>query len=182
MAKADDANLGLTPDLAACLEEWGIKSLTDIQKKAVAAGVPTGTSAVICAPTSSGKTLVGELALANAMTCDLNALYLVSHKALAEQKYADFSDRFSSARWQGTVTVGISTGDHEEGDVSCRLLVSTYEKALGLVLAGRLKVPKTLVIADELQLLGEDGRGAEVETLGSLLRQRQVHCVVRPAA
>ncbi|QNN23331.1 DEAD/DEAH box helicase [Planctomycetales bacterium ZRK34] len=175
MPETDDLNSGLTPDLVACLEEWGIKSLTDIQKRAVARGVPTGTSAVICAPTSSGKTLVGELALANAMTSDLNALYLVSHKALAEQKYADFSDRFSSPRWQGTATVGISTGDHEEGDVNCRLLVSTYEKALGLVLAGRLKVPKTLVIADELQLMGEDGRGAEVETLCSLLRQRQPH-------
>lgn len=175
MPETDDVNSDLSPDLAACLREWSIKFLTDIQKKAVAAGVQTGTSAVICAPTSSGKTLVGELALANAMASDLNALYLVSHKALAEQKYADFAERFSSPRWQGTVTVGISTGDHEEGDVNCRLLVSTYEKALGLVLAGRLKVSKTLVIADELQLLGEDGRGAEVETLCSLLRQRQPH-------
>lgn len=173
MQESDSVSMELTPNLVDCLKEWGINSLTDIQKKAVEAGIPSGASAVVSAPTSSGKTLVGELALANAMASDLNALYLVSHKALAEQKYADFEDRFSSPRWQGAVTVGISTGDHEEGDVNCRLLVSTYEKALGLILAGRLKVSKTLIVADEFQLLGEDGRGAEVETLCSLLRQRQ---------
>jgi helicase len=124
-------------------------------------------------PTSSGKTLIGELALANALVNGLDALYLVSHKALAEQKFADFSARFATARWASTVTVGISTGEHEEGDVNCRLLVSTYEKALGLILAGRLRVSKTVVIADELQILGEEGRGPSVETLCALLRQRQ---------
>lgn len=166
-------NPKLPPELIACLQEWGIQSLTDVQKLAIEADVPVGASAIVCAPTSSGKTLVGELALANALGNGLDALYLVSHKALAEQKFTDFSDRFSTPRWGSRVTVGISTGDHEEGDVNCRVLISTYEKALGLVLAGRLKVSKTIIIADELQILGEDGRGAAVETLCALLRQRQ---------
>jgi helicase len=166
-------NPKLTQTLVECLQEWGIQSLTDIQARAVEAEVPLGSSAIVCAPTSSGKTLVGELAVANALTNGLDALYLVSHKALAEQKFAEFAARFSTPRWASTVSVGISTGDHEEGDVNCRLLVSTYEKGLGLVLAGRLKVTKTVVIADELQIVGEPGRGASVETLCSLLRQRQ---------
>ena len=72
--------------LTLCLEEWGIKSLTDIQELAIAAGVPLGSSAIVCAPTSSGKTLIGELALANVLSDGFDALYLVSHKALAEQK------------------------------------------------------------------------------------------------
>ena len=165
----------LTELLTLCLEEWGIKSLTDIQELAVAAGIPLGSSAIVCAPTSSGKTLIGELALANALSDKLDALYLVSHKALAEQKFSDFADRFSKPRWKSAVTVGISTGDREEGDVRCRVLISTYEKALGLILAGRIKVGKTVIIADELQLLGEEGRGASVETLCALLRQRQPH-------
>jgi helicase len=114
-----------------------------------------------------------RLALVNALSHGLDALYLVSHKALAEQKYSDFAACFSTPRWKSTVTVGISTGDHEEGEANCRLLVSTYEKALGLILAGRLKVSKTVIIADELQILGEEGRGASVETLCALLRQRK---------
>ena len=165
----------LTELLTSCLEEWGIKSLTDIQERAIAGGVPLGSSAIVCAPTSSGKTLIGELALANALSDDFDALYLVSHKALAEQKFSDFADRFSKPLWNSAVTVGISTGEREEGDVSCRVLVSTYEKALGLVLAGRIKVEKSVIIADELQLLGETGRGASVETLCALFRQRQPH-------
>ena len=165
----------LTELLTLCLEEWGIESLTDIQELAIAAGVPLGSSAIVCAPTSSGKTLIGELALANALSDKFDTLYLVSHKALAEQKFSDFADRFSKPRWKSAVTVGISTGDREEGDVSCRVLISTYEKALGLILAGRIKVGKSVIIADELQLLGEEGRGASVETLCALLRQRQPH-------
>jgi len=175
MANDYAINPKLTPTLIACLEEWKIESLTEIQKLAIAAEVPLGSSAIVCAPTSSGKTLIGELALANALDNGLDALYLVSHKALAEQKFSDFGARFSTPRWASTVTVGISTGDHEEGDVNCRLLVSTYEKALGLILAGRLKVTKTVIIADELQILGEPGRGASVETLCALLRKRQPH-------
>ena len=165
----------LTELLTSCLKEWGIKSLTDIQERAIAGGVPLGSSAIVCAPTSSGKTLIGELALANALSDNFDALYLVSHKALAEQKFSDFADRFSKPLWKSAVTVGISTGDREEGDVSCRVLVSTYEKALGLVLAGRIKVEKSVIIADELQILGEKGRGASVETLCALFRQRQPH-------
>jgi helicase len=118
------------------LEEWGIESLTHIQELAIEADVARGQSAIVCAPTSSGKTLVGELALVNAFSNEFDALYLVSHKALAEQKYRDFINRFP------TVTVGISTGDHEEGDVNSRLLVSTYEKALGLILSGNLRLPR----------------------------------------
>src|SRR5437868_2350908 len=128
-------NPKLSKPLIECLQEWGLESLTDIQERAIDADVHLGASAIVCAPTSSGKTLVGELALANSLINGLDALYLVSHKALAEQKYFDFSKRFSTSRWESTVTVGISTGDHEEGDVNCRLLISTYEKALGLILS-----------------------------------------------
>ncbi|HEX7333209.1 MAG TPA: DEAD/DEAH box helicase [Pyrinomonadaceae bacterium] len=160
--------------LVSCLRDWGIESLTDVQAQAIDADVALGASAIVCAPTSSGKTLIGELALASALASGLDALYLVSHKALADQKFADFIKKFSGGQWTN-VTIGISTGDREEGDVNARLLISTYEKALGLLLAGRLKISKTVVIADELQILGEDTRGPSVEVLCALLRQRQPH-------
>src|SRR6266851_6323247 len=106
-------NSKLTKTLISCLQAWGIQSLTDIQTRAVEAEVPLGSSAIVCAPTSSGKTLIGELALANALSNGLDALYLVSHKALAEQKFSDFAHRFSGPIWTSIVTVGISTGDHD---------------------------------------------------------------------
>lgn len=174
MTNIDD-NLHLTALGRECLEEWGYTSLTDIQTKAIDAGVPTGESAIVCAPTSSGKTLVGELALAHSLIDGHDALYLVSHKALAEQKYVDFCERFATPRWGSSISVGLSTGDREEGDVSSRILMSTYEKALGLLLAGRLNTANTVLIADELQLIGDPHRGASVETLCALLRQAQIH-------
>ena len=84
--------------LASCLEEWGINSLTAIQERAIEAGLQSGSSAIVCAPTSSGKTLIGELALVNALSEGFNALYLVSHRALADQKFSDFVNRFSSSQ------------------------------------------------------------------------------------
>jgi helicase len=175
MAADYEDNALLNQTLKGCLEEWGIKTLTDIQQRAIAERVTEGASAIVCAPTSSGKTLIGQLVLANALGNGHYALYLVSHKALAEQKFADFTQRFSTPRWKPSISVGISTGDRDEGDVNCQLLIATYEKALGLILAGRVKVGKLVIIADELQILGEEGRGASVETLCSLLRQREPH-------
>jgi hypothetical protein len=78
MASDYENNPKLTPILVSCLQEWGIESLTYIQRLAVDAEVPLGSSAIVCAPTSSGKTLIGELALANALSSGFDALYLVS--------------------------------------------------------------------------------------------------------
>lgn len=161
--------------LVKCLDEWGITSLTDIQEKAIQHDVHNGVSAIVSAPTSSGKTLVGEMALVVGLNKGFNALYLVSHKALAEQKFSDFLGRFSGPNWSPPISIGISTGDHDEGDVNCQLLISTYEKALGLLLADRINVPNTIVIADELQILGEENRGPSIETLCALLRQQRPH-------
>lgn len=165
----------MTPSMmASCLTHWKIETLTEVQRLAVDADVPTGVSAIVCAPTSSGKTLIGELAIAHALSGGYDAIYLVSHKALAEQKFTDFQNRFTSIL-SPAVSVGISTGDHDEGEVNCRLLVSTYEKALALLLSGRLRVRNSVIVADELQLLGEEGRGGQVETLCALLKQRSPH-------
>lgn len=95
-------NPKLSKTLISCLQEWDIQRLTDIQLRAIDAEVPLGSSAIICAPTSTGKTLVGELALVNALSNGLDALYLVSHKALAEQKFSDFANRFSTQAWGTT--------------------------------------------------------------------------------
>lgn len=161
------------PELLTCLKDWEVTQFTEVQKLAIDCDVHKGKSAIVCAPTSSGKTLVGELALAAALKDNADALYLVSHKALAEQKYTDFSLRFSQDRFKSHVSVALSTGDRDEGDIRSRLMISTYEKALGLLLSGRLRVSQTVIVADELQLLGDKHRGASVETLCTLLRQRQ---------
>lgn len=156
------------------LQNWGIDWLTDVQQRALAAGAADGRSLVVSAPTSSGKTLVGEIAVLCALRAGVRAIYLVSHKALADQKYLDFVARFGEGAVEPIGSVGLNTGDRTEGDVDAQLMVATYEKALGLFLSGQLRPNSALVVADELQILGEHGRGPDIEALCSALRQRGI--------
>lgn len=157
------------------LLSWGIDSLTKIQVMALDAGVADGRSMIVSAPTSAGKTLVGEIAVLTALNQGVRAIYLVSHKALADQKYKDFTNRFGENAAIPIATVGLNTGDRTEGDVDARLMVATYEKALALFISGQIKVSDTLIVADELQILGDPSRGADIEALCAVFRQRELH-------
>ncbi len=158
--------------LAERLISWGIQELTEIQARSLEAGIADGRSMVVSAPTSTGKTLVGEIAVLSALRSGIKAIYLVSHKALADQKYRDFEGRFGDSAPDPIASVGLSTGDRTEGDIDARLTVATYEKALGLILTGQLNPSDALVVADELQILGERGRGPDIEALCAVFRQR----------
>ncbi|MEQ1754685.1 MAG: DEAD/DEAH box helicase [Micropepsaceae bacterium] len=164
----------LDPITRAALKSWGLESLTQIQLLALRAGIAKCASQVVCAPTSSGKTLVGEIAILSAISRGWNCLYLVSHKALADQKYSDFQSRFGEHADDPVASVGLSTGDRDEGEVTPRLLVATYEKALALLMSGQITAAGLAVIADELQIINETSRGPNIETLCTILKQRGV--------
>lgn len=169
---------GLDADLITNLQSWGLERFTHVQKAALEAGVAEAKSMVVCAPTSGGKTLVAEIAVLKALQKNKRCIYLVSHKALADQKYIDFERRFGFDSTNPIATVGLSTGDRDEGDASPQLLVATYEKALALLLSGQMEPSAALVVADELQIIGEPGRGPNIETLCAILRQRKLYQLV----
>lgn len=152
------------------LRNWGIEHLTDVQCRALQAGIASGESMVVCAPTSSGKTLVGEIAVHQALRDSQRCLYFVSHKALADQKYRDFVDKFGGDTSRPMGTVALSTGDREEGDIRSDILVATYEKGLALVLAGQIDPGDSIVVADELQIIGDPNRGPNIELFCGFLR------------
>ena len=60
---------------------------------------------VVCAPTGSGKTLIGEYAIHRALEQQKRVLYTTPLKALSNQKLRDFRDTFGADR------VGLLTGD-----------------------------------------------------------------------
>jgi superfamily II RNA helicase len=64
-----------------------------------------GKSVVVCAPTGSGKTLIGEYAIHRALAQGKRVFYTTPLKALSNQKLRDFRDRF------GHTQVGLLTGD-----------------------------------------------------------------------
>lgn len=174
MLLSDTSVPGLTDEIRRCLKEWGIAEFTEIQALALQAGVAEGQSQIVCSPTSSGKTLVGEIAILAALRRGCRCLYLVSHKALADQKYFDFSGRLGETAFTPLATVGLSTGDRDEGDISPQLLVATYEKALSLLLSGQFEATASVIVADEFQILGDDSRGPNIETLCAIFRQQRV--------
>jgi helicase len=174
MSKQRLLHKGLDDWLSQKLTSWGITSLTDVQEKAVSAGAAAGKSLIVSAPTSSGKTLVAEIAMLTALRQGLKVTYLVSHRALADQKFLDFSERIGERAKEPLARVALSTGDRTEGNVDAEVRVATYEKAIGLLLTGQIRPGNSLVIADELQILCDPSRGPDIETLCAILKQRHV--------
>ena len=60
---------------------------------------------IVSTPTGSGKTLVGELAIYFALMMGLRVAYTTPLKALSNQKFNDFKEKYGGDR------VGLLTGD-----------------------------------------------------------------------
>ena len=154
----------------ALIDVWQekVEALTEIQVRAVEAGALDGsTNLLVVAPTTSGKTFVGEVAAtASAYSRRRHSIFLVPFRALAEEHYELFR-----ARYGELLSVVISTSDYAENDADVRagnfnLAVMTYEKLMGfLVQAPDLLARCTTLVVDEVQTLGEGERGARLEML-----------------
>jgi helicase len=80
MKTSDVQGPGVDVWLLQRLLSWGIETLTDVQQRALAAGAAAGRSLVVSAPTSSGKTLVGEIAVLCALIRSTSISLLASGK------------------------------------------------------------------------------------------------------
>ena len=128
-------------------------------------GLLDGESLIISAPTSSGKTFCGEMAAVSSIFKRKKAISLVPLKAIAEEKLADFQDKYSDLG----IKIAISTRDRreydsdlEKGDFDLGILI--YEKFNQLLLKN-LDLLKNidLLIIDELQMIGDSSRGQVLE-------------------
>ena len=81
--------------------------LDEFQKKAIAA-LSANKSVVICAPTGSGKTLIGEYAIHRALSHGKRVFYTTPLKALSNQKFRDFQEQFGAGDPR---RIGLLTGD-----------------------------------------------------------------------
>ncbi len=151
------------------LQSVGI-SPRGVQVEAMDAGVFEGNSVLVCSPTGSGKTLVGEMALLTAVTSGKKGLYLVPLRALASQVSQILKQRYESRN----IRIGISTGDFQSdgsilGDYD--IIVTTYERTDSLLRHKTewLNEIGTVVI-DEIQNLSDERRGARLESVIIRLR------------
>ena len=172
------AGYGIQQDVLDAWKDQFPNGLNELQKSAINDhNVLGGTSLLVVAPTSAGKTFVGELAAIKAISEGRKAVFLLPYKALVNEKFEDFSalyaDRLGlrvarcSGDWQDQVGE-ILRGKYE-------IAFFTYEKFLGLTAAAPYILNQLgLVVLDEAQFVTDPGRGMVVELLlTSLVSARQ---------
>ena len=131
-----------------------------------------GKNLIISAPTSSGKTFVGEMAAAKAMHDKGKVFYLVPLKAIASEKFRTFRERYG----RGGARVVASSRDYREYDQAIDdqdfdIAVVVYEKMQQILARNsRALHGVRLVVADELQMLTDKTRGADLEMLLTQLK------------
>jgi helicase len=161
----------LPAELYAVLEKKKLEDLRPCQEKAIKAGLLKHKNMLVCTPTSSGKTLVAEIAALNAiLNNEGKAVYVVPLRALANEKYNEFKKFY-----KGLARTALSIGDLDSADPYLRdydLIVTTSEK-LDSVIRHRANWLKDIkvVIIDEIHLLNDPGRGPTLEILITLLRK-----------
>ncbi|MDC8758130.1 DEAD/DEAH box helicase [Janthinobacterium fluminis] len=162
-------------------KEGANPALSNAQFAALEAGVGRGDSLLVVSPTSTGKTQIALWAIAKSLESGCNTVYLVTHRALARQKFDDFGKFLLPTYLSGdSSALVIATGDYVEdadGEVpkeplGAPLLVATYEKYLAMLSASGVPTDmrRTVIVCDEIQLLGDAHRGQSVEILLTLLR------------
>ena len=169
---AEFAEQGFPPEI---VDQWTVhfpEGLNALQLKAVNEhGVLDGKSLLVVAPTSSGKTLIGELAAIQAVIAGKKATFLLPYRALVNEKFEDFSERYGPAglrvvRCSGDASDGVGpvlSGRYDLGFL-------TFETFLNLALGSpRLLNQLGLVVLDEGQFITDPSRGITVELIFSLL-------------
>lgn len=128
--------------------------LDPFQRSAIAC-VECGQSMLVAAHTSAGKTLAAEYAIAAALRDGQRAVYASPIKALSNQKYRDFKERFGD--------VGLITGDVTiSEDASCLVLTTEVLRVMLHRSSAAMREVKWVVF-DELHLLGSRERGWVLE-------------------
>ncbi len=131
--------------------------LDEFQQQAIAA-LNAGRSVVVCAPTGSGKTLIGEYTIYRALSRGGRIFYTTPLKALSNQKLRDFRNQF------GADKVGLLTGDVSINRDAPILVMTTeifrnmlYGTPIGEV--GTSLVGVEAVVLDECHYMNDRQRG-----------------------
>src|SRR5262245_43189443 len=89
------------------------QELLPVQARAVREyGLFGGDNLIVFSPTSSGKTFIGEMAAVKAARENTKVAYLVPQKALADEKFHEFRQRYARLG----IKVVVSSRDHREFD------------------------------------------------------------------
>ncbi len=169
------------------IKNWikhGYKSILPVQQLAIKQGLLDMTDQLVVAGTSSGKTFLGEMAgLSILHRRKAKFVFITPLVALTNQKYEQFKTTYKPLGLRVVIRVGMTKinvrdqdkvivdGNIKEADI----IVATYE-AFDWILRSKhttdLGEIGCLVI-DEVQLLGDEERGQELD--GIIARTRKIY-------
>ena len=177
VATADLASLGAFGFPAEIIRAWAgeIPALNPLQLDAINEfGVLRGEHIVASAPTSSGKTMLGELASVRGALDRRRALFLMPLKALVNDKLLQFRRVYGGF---GIRTIE-ATGETDDITPLLRgrydIALLTYEKFAAIALTHPYVLEQVgTVVVDEVQMIADQSRGANLEFLLTLLEMRR---------
>ncbi|WP_423792794.1 DEAD/DEAH box helicase [Methanocaldococcus indicus] len=173
LLKIDD--LDIPEELKKSIKSRNINELLPVQSLSVKAGLLKGKDLLIVSATSSGKTLIGELAgIKNLIEKKKKFLFLVPLVALANQKYLEFKERYEKLGFKVALRVGMGRIGKKldiNTSLDADIIVGTYEGIDYLIRANKLKDVGTVVI-DEVHSLNLEERGARLDGLIGRVREK----------
>jgi len=126
-------------------------TLDPFQEQAIRA-LDDGKSALVCAPTGTGKTIIADWIVEQALEAGQRVVYTAPVKALSNQKFRDY------VRLHGEENVGLVTGDLViRRDAPC--LVMTTEILRNMLLGDEDVSDLHAVVLDEIHFLDDRERG-----------------------
>lgn len=169
------SSFGYTQEI---IKKWSeeIPSLNQLQVDAINKfQALEGKHLVVSAPTSSGKTMIGELAAIKGALERKRAIFLMPLKALVNDKCKYFESLYGSYGFK----IIRATGDSNDqvpnlirGQYDICLM--TYEKFTAIVLGfPNVLQQVSLIVVDEVQMIADSNRGINLEYILTLIKIRR---------
>ncbi|MFX0103228.1 MAG: DEAD/DEAH box helicase [Candidatus Hodarchaeota archaeon] len=168
-------DLDINKDFKRILAENKVDELLPVQVKAINSGLLERQNILVASSTSSGKTLIGEIAGVSNLLSEKTGLFLfvVPLVALANQKYLEFKKKYGKLGIKVALRVGksridkslIIEDDNKNNLKNANILIGTYEGVDYLFRSGRkdnLPPVKTICI-DEIQMFRDEERGTRLD-------------------
>lgn len=154
------------------------KDLMPVQTLAVESGLLKQENLMIVSATATGKTLIGEIAgVENVLSKRGKMLYLVPLVALANQKYDQFTTRYSEIGLKTSIRIGAEMIKTKETTfmkktLDSDIIVGTYEGIDHLLRLGNADALGQVgtVVIDEVHMLTDADRGHRLDGLIARLR------------
>ena len=173
--KVPISTLPIPTELVEVFKNSNIDFLLPIQVKAVKAGLLEGQPILTVSDTTSGKSLVGELAGLKAAMQGKVYIYLSPLVALANQKYHEYREKFEPLGLRVAIRVGMSgidVGEEalvivDDAVADANIIVASYEGFDYLLRSGKADKfgDVGVVVIDEIQMVADDDRGPELDGL-----------------